>query len=424
MRLKSRLVLILALAAPAPASSLAAGKLPNVIILSVDALRADHTSFYGYPRRTTPNIDKVAARGTVFTDASSLIPLTCPSFSTVFTSLPTWENKVNRNGIPLGPQFETLPAMLRAAGFTTAAFVGSSPLYHTRSGFKPGFTYYSDGGLAVLMELDARIMTRRAQKLLEQGLPEPFFLWLHYPDPHQPHWPMPGKSFRHAPSAGHARNRVEDYYDSEIAYSDHWLGVLLDDLQARGMLDNTLIIITADHGENVGANGKKFIGHGRHLYQTILNVPLIISGPGIPQGRKISDPVELLDLSPTILAYLGLQPGKRMEGRELISAIKQAGALKPVPFHFESYGLMVPDLPGLKKIARKSRPVVIGMRAGDYKIIYTFKKDSWELYNLKDDPCEDHNLFDPADPDFQALAGQLVEFYQKRGRTGPAIPGP
>ncbi|HUT55137.1 MAG TPA: sulfatase [bacterium] len=423
MRLKAWLFsLLFIVAAMAPAAA-GAGKLPNIIILSVDALRADHTSYYGYPRRTTPNIDQVAARGTVFMDATSLIPLTCPSFSTVFTSLPTWENGVNRNGIPLGPEFETLPAMLRARGYTTAAFVGCSPLYHTRSGFKPGFSYYSDGGLGLLLELDAKILTRRAQKLLEKGLPEPFFLWLHYPDPHQPHWPISGHSFRKAPPAGPRRNRVEDYYDSEAAYADHWLGVLLDDLRQRGLLDNTLLIITADHGENVGGE-KKFIGHGRKLYQTILNVPLIVAGPGIPQGRKISDPVELLDLSPTILAYLGLEPGARMEGRELISAIKQASPLQPVPFHFESYGLMVLDLPGLKSLGQKSPPVVIGMRAGDYKIIYTFKKDSWELYNLKNDPQEERNLFDPADPGFRELAGQLVEFYEKRGRPGPQIPEP
>jgi arylsulfatase A-like enzyme len=311
--------------------------------------------------------------------------------------------------------------MLRAAGYTTAAFAGCSPLQRRRSGLGPGFDYYSDGGLALLLELNGRILTERAQKFFDRGIKEPFFLWAHYPDPHQPHWPMPGASFRKVPPAGHERSLVEDCYDSEVAYSDRWLGALLDDLQRRGLLDNTLVIITADHGENVGGE-KKFIGHGRKLYQSILQVPLILAGPGIPAGKRIDDPVQLIDLAPTILSFLGLAPGKDMEGRNLLPALLEDQRLDPVPLHFESYGLMVLDLPGLKKIGADSPPVVIGMREGGRKIIYTFKNNSWELYDFKRDPGESQNLFDPADPESRRLARELTQYYEKRGRKGPPIP--
>ena len=239
----------------------------------------------------------------------------------------------------------------------------------------------------------------------------------------RPHWPAPGHSFRHDPPPGNKRSMVEDYYDSELAFADHWLGVLLDDLEARGLLRNTLLIITADHGENVGGE-KKFIGHGRRLYQSILQVPLIIAGPGIPAGKKITDPVQLLDLSPTILAYLGIPPGKEMQGRSLLPAILEDQPLPPIPFHFESYGVMVLDLPGLKKLGARSGPVIIGLRSGDHKITYSFKKKIWEMYNIKDDPAEQNNLFAPADPKSQQLAAELRDYYMLRPNPSPPIPKP
>jgi arylsulfatase A-like enzyme len=274
-----------------------------------------------------------------------------------------------------------------------------------------------------MMELDAGTLTRRVQALLDEGVSEPFFLWIHYADPHQPHLPPPGHGFRSDRIRGKKQSRTEDYFDSEVAYADHWIGVLINDLELRGLLENALVIITADHGENLGGQGSKnFVGHGRALYQSILRVPLILCGPDLPAGERIDDPVQMLDISPTVLAYLDLPPGGEMEGRDLLPAIMEGRALEPVPFYFETYSVAVPDFPGLDKLGAKTGPIAVGMRVGPIKITYGFWTRAWEMYNLDDDPGEQNNLFDPDDPRFRLLAEELREWYVQREKPGPDLP--
>jgi arylsulfatase A-like enzyme len=414
-------LVLAALLSAAPA--FAAPDMPNVIILSVDALRADHASCYGYCRATTPNIDRLAGQGVMFMDASALIPLTNPSITTLFTSMPPCKTGVSRNGISLPKGAETLPGLLRARGYTTVGVVGSWPLHRSRSGQAHSFDHYLDRYLSVMMELDAGTLTRRVQALLDQGVSEPFFLWVHYADPHQPHLPKSDHSFRADRTGGNKRSRTVDYFDCEVAYADHWIGVLIDDLEQKGLLDNALVIITADHGENLGGQGgRNFVGHGRALYQSILRVPLILCGPDLPAGQRINDPVQMLDISPTVLAYLDLPPGGEMEGRDLLPAIMEGHALDPVPFYFETYSVAVPDFPGLDKLGARTGPVAIGMRVGPIKITYGFWTRTWEMYNLDDDPGEKNNLFDPDDPRFRLLAEELRKWYVQRERPGPDLP--
>ena len=212
------------------------------------------------------------------------------------------------------------------------------------------------------------------------------------------------------------RSVVERYYDQEVAYADHWIGVLLDELHSRGLLENTILIISADHGENLGGE-KKFFGHGRRLYTPILQVPLLISGPGLPTGRRFPGPVHSLDFAPTVLGLLGLPVGARMEGRDLSGLILHGETVDPVPMFYESYSVAV-MIPGTEKYFRDhSPPVVLGMRDGKWKLVYTLKKRAWEMYDLEADPEETRNLYDPADPDFLLLSGKLRGYYQLRGRT-------
>lgn len=407
------LAAMLLLARPAPAFDK-----PNIIIISVDALRPDHMSINGYPRATTATLDEVARSGVSFTDFSASVPLTNPSIATLFTSQSPDKTSVNRNGIPLRRGVTTLPGILRAHGYTTAAVVGSWALDGNRSGLARHFDYYDDHGLSFMIELDARTVTRRAQRLFSEKLEEPFLLWVHYSDPHQPHLPKPGHGFRGdgMTQAG----RTGDYYDSELFYTDGWINVLLADLEAGGALDNALLVITADHGEGLGENGA--YGHGRWLYQTTLSTPLIMAGPDIPSGEYFEAPARIIDVAPTIIAYIGIDPPADMEGRNLIPAMNREAELESPAMYFETYTVAVIDVPGFRTLGRNSSPTAVGLRVRDLKITYYFGRKEWEMYDLTYDPMEEHNLCDPDDPDFRDMAELLYRHYTERNRKGRSMP--
>ena len=391
---------------------------PNVIILSVDAMRADHMGYYGYPRNTTPNLDRVMSQGTAFMDASALTPLTNPSIASFFSSLPAYQTGSVRNGVPVRRDLETLPGILRAHGYTTAAVVGCAPLQASRSGLAKDFDHWLDGGTEVLLMLEAGMMTRRALSLIRRGLPEPFFFFIHYPDPHQPHVGMPGFSFRKVPPAGERRSLIEDYYDSELARCDHHAGRILDAMQEKGYLDNALIIVMSDHGEHLGGDEKGGIGHGRKLFQSILRIPFTMTGPGLPAGKELEAPVQMLDFAPTILDYLGLPRGREMQGRSLMPLILDDKPPEPVPFFFESYSVMVMAVlePVQRFIGKRSPAVITGVRDHDLKLIHVFKNNVWEMFDIRKDPEETNNLFRPDDPESRRMAEILYDWHQKRGR--------
>lgn len=394
---------------------------PNIIIIGVDAMRADHMGTYGYPRNTTPNFDKLAEQGVKFTDATSHIPLTNPSAASFFTSLPPYKTGSVRNGIPVSKEVETLAGILQRHGYTTVSVAGCAPLYHSRSGLHHGFDYWIDDGLFFMLELNASIMTERAIEFFETELKEPFLFWTHFPDPHQPHRDYKGYSFKREPPPGiKGRNEIEDGYDSEIAYCDHHAQLILNVLEEKGYLDNALIIITSDHGEHLGGGGSP-VGHGRLLYQSVLNVPLIMKGPGIEGGKTIDEPVQLMDFAPTILSYAGIDAGENMMGRDLMPLIRNGVLPEPVPFYLETYSYMVPDIPIWKSAAKNSAPLLIGMRKGDYKIIYNFAGGKWELYNLAEDPHEKNNIFDKDTDKAEKMAHELGEWYERRGRAEASL---
>lgn len=399
---------------------------PNVILISVDTLRADHLSCYGYSRTTTPNLDQLAEKGVKFLDVTSAIPLTNPALSALLTSLPPSQTGVTRNGLSLRPEHQTLAELLRDQGYITAAVVSSWPLHGSRSGLARGFDYYYDRlarkyYLGMKIERDARWVTRQAEARLAAGLPEPFFLWVHYADPHRPHLTQSDYRFHHPPGENSKQARVEDRYDSEIVHTDRWIGVLLDDLERRSLHERSLIIVLSDHGESLG--DQHFFGHGRRLYQSILHIPLILVGPELPAGKEVSAPVHMLDIAPTILDYLRLPPVPNMTGQSLLAAVSADQHPEPKPMFYETYGVAVPGLPGLKKRWSQAGPVVIAMRLGPLKIIYSFRHRQWELYNLEEDPKEEHNLFDPDDPEIRVLADQLMQWYQARYSSSQSPPG-
>ncbi len=401
------------------AGGLGAKTLPNVIIISVDAMRPDHISAFGYPRPITPNIDRVAKSGVIFLDATTTIPLTNPAQATLFTSRSISQTGVNRNGITLLPGNRTLAEILKEKGYHTSAVVSCWAAYHGRSGLQRGFEHYQDSGTGLMLELDAGVVTQRALKLLGSGIEEPFFLFVDYSEPHQPHDLYPAMGNQEPGLVDDDRPAVQKNYDSEIAYADYWIGVLLSELEARGWLQNSLVIIMSDHGEGLGE--KNYVGHGRKLYEHILRNSLTISGPELPKGTAVQAPVNMLDVAPTILSYLGVKPPAEMEGRNLLPHIKTGSALEPEPMYYETNSTAVLDLPGLKKIGRTTPPTAIGLRVGDLKIVYDLKENTWEIYDLAEDPGENHNLFNPEDPDHRKLAEELLENFRAKSAAGKSL---
>ena len=319
------------LAGPAqPAHEAAAA--PNILLVTVDTLRADHLGCYGFAGARTPVIDALAARGTRFETAVAHSPITGPSHASILTGLTPLRHGVRNNSdyvLPSG--VPTLPAILAGAGYRTAAFVSGFPL-EQRFGFDRGFETYdarfprgTDPRRAPYVERPADLTTRAAVRWLDEraASPGPWFLWVHYYDPHSPY----------EPPAEYASAFAGRAYDGEIAFADAQLGLLLRRLDEHGLSLRTLVLVTADHGESLGEHGEAT--HGMFVYDSTLRVPLILAGPGIPRGRTATVVGRGIDVSPTILDYAGQPAPAAIEGRSVRPAI-EGQAMSDEPAYAES----------------------------------------------------------------------------------------
>jgi arylsulfatase A-like enzyme/Tfp pilus assembly protein PilF len=283
---------------------------PNVLLVTIDTLRADHVGAYGADQAETPTLDGLAARGTRFETAISSSPLTLPAHAALLTGRHPPRLGVRHNGVyHLANEATTLAERFRAAGYATGAFVSAFVLSE-RYGLSQGFDVYDDEtGLEPAaprgyLERDASAVTRSARAWLDERS-EPFFAWVHYYDPHA--------SYR--PPAPFDERFGERPYDGEIAYVDSQLSVLLD-VVAESTAENTLVVVTADHGESLGEHQEA--DHGFGLYDTVLRVPLVVRGPGVPAGRVVDDLVRSIDLTPTLLDLAGLAPIAEADGASLV----------------------------------------------------------------------------------------------------------
>jgi arylsulfatase A-like enzyme len=367
----------------------------NVILIILDALRADHLSCYGYHRDTSPYIDSLSESGTLWMNTQSQAPWTLPSHASIWTGLSVKSHGTNFvqtvgfEGVEL--QLDTLlpslPAVLQNADFQTAGFV-NIVLISEKFGFNHGFDWYDcndDGNRTAAATVDA------FNKWLDsRDDPERFFCVIHLYDIHAPYNPAP--PFDTAFSAegtngiiawdGNITNdralHLIDMYDSEILYTDNELGRLFSGLRQRGIADSTLIIVTSDHGDEFLDHGG--IGHGCTLYQEVMHVPLIFSGPGIEQGIISRVPAALYDIMPTVISYLDIEVPEGVEGVDLLSqdhdqlrAIPSGGTnpQKAIVMH-ES----ISDLP--------TCAVVWGYE----KVIAFMEEDRFIQFDLDEDPEE------------------------------------
>jgi arylsulfatase A-like enzyme len=388
---------------------------PSVVLITVDALRPDHLGCYGYSRDTSPNLDRMAAESLVFDRCFANGSETRFSIPSLFTGFLPHETRAYER-IPLPAEVVTLAEMLSAGGFETAAVVGNYVLREDR-GFSQGFRLYDDDledeeQVRRWPESTAEHTTDRAVALLRDDLPEPFFLWVHYQDPHGPYTPPAPHAERFldrslsslelpAIESSSGRGGIPHYqvlgpsrdfheyvsrYDGEIHYQDAHFERLLAALKERGLYDDALIVVTSDHGEALGEHGYYFT-HGDSLYNEQLRVPLIVRFGDDLVGRR-TDLAQHLDLVPTILGRAGIDPGLPLRGRDLLdpgSAETEIVAEMNTP--------VAPDSPKFSI-----------MKDG-WKLIHTPSEERTELFDLGEDPFEERDV--AADPRHEELLEAL-----------------
>ncbi|HKB78862.1 MAG TPA: sulfatase-like hydrolase/transferase [Thermoanaerobaculia bacterium] len=375
MRIRFLAASLLAAAAMS-AGSCARSQRPNVLIITIDTLRADHLGAYGYGLAHTPNIDRLATQGLLCTDDVASAPLTMPSHTSIFTGLFPPAHGVRDNGAyALGDGAVTLAERLRDAGYTTHAFV-SAIVLSRRYNLNQGFETYDDDLWAEDAPPLFMIRERPAPKTGARFLAwfrdwsktkqKPFFGWVHFFDAHQPYHPTQA-DLAIAPTA----------YDAEISAVDREIGKIVDALKADGTLDHTLLIITADHGESLGEHGEKT--HGIFVYDATVRVPLIVRYPRLFSPRTYRGPVRSVDITPTVLAVLGLPHGNGMDGRSLLEPFRGKQPPPDLPQYSESL---------MSELGFGMAPLY-AIRDGGYKFIRVPRP---ELYDLRKDPHELTNL--------------------------------
>jgi arylsulfatase A-like enzyme/Flp pilus assembly protein TadD len=346
---------------------------PNVLLVTIDTLRADHVGAYGAGFAETPTLDALAAEGTRFSRAFASSPLTLPSHAALLTGRQPHQIGVRHNGMyTLAPAEESLPERLRDAGWATGAFVGAWVLA-ARFGLDQGFDRYDDAtsaGLAApggYAERRADAVSDAALAWLESA-PRPFFLWAHYYDPHA--------SYR--PPAPYAERFAGRLYDGEIAWVDAQLGRLVAALRARGELDRTLVVVTSDHGESLGEHDE--LTHGYTLHDAVLRVPLVLRGPGVPAGRVVDPLVRSVDVAPTVLAWLGQDGLAATAGHDLRPLWQGADPAERVAYSET-----------LATELELGWSPLFSIRTRRFRYVQAPRP---ELYDLESDPAERENLLE------------------------------
>lgn len=369
----------------------------NILLFTIDTLRADHLGCYGHRRAATPRIDRLAREGVLFEQAVAQVPVTLPSHASILTGIyPPVHGVRDNTYFRLDPDALTLAEHLRANGYRTAAFVGAYVL-DASFGLGQGFDVYDDrvGSMEAsspgsFAERSAGEVVRAFAGWLKAAPSEgPFFAWIHFFDPHMPYAP---------PSPFRERFRSSPY-DGEVAYTDQQVGVALDELRARGQLDDTLVVLTSDHGESLGEHGERT--HGFFVYDATLRIPLILRSPrSLPAGLTVEAQVTTVDLAPTLLELAGVSVPEGVQGRSLVRMMNGEEGETPLrPAYAECY---VPQL------NFRWAPLV-ALRQQGFKYIDAPRA---ELYDLTRDPGETDNLVAKYPDRAKRMKEQLVRLLE------------
>ncbi len=387
---------------------------PNVLLVSIDTLRRDHVSIFDgeNPRTSTPRIDSVGESGVVFFDAVTPIPETAPAHATMLTGLHPIQHGLSSNGMSLTTGATTLSRALRNEGYAVGAFV-SSYAVDSHTGLDRDFHVYDDDFIPFIRGLsELGVSNLMAKVLMKFGSPEdfswllerdgidtnveamnwidragdnPWFAMVHYFEPHAPYEaPSATVDHRDLLSSPHhiftldEANELRRLYALEAEESDALVGDLLDFLDDRGLTENTMVIVTADHGEQLGEHDIFFHHHG--LFEESIRVPLVMSAPFASLVGEVSQQVRLTDLAPTILSVLGLEPLPEASGVSLLTWIN------------------TPDAPSMSTtlLGRRTPSLgdgrMLGLRTAEVKYLVDESSGEEWMYNLIDDPLEANDI--------------------------------
>lgn len=409
----------------------------NVLLVTIDTLRSDHCSVQGYARKTTPQLERFAGRGARFELAYAPTATTAPTHATILTSLYPIAHGLRKNGEVLNADLRTLAEILKDRGYRTAAVVSSFVL-DAKFGFSQGFDAYDDDFEAAsatmreqvwqdheiggAFDQPANIATDKAIRWLRQprSAQQPFFLWVHYFDPHAPY--VPPEPFASRFTRQDADSDLEAQiaaYDGEIAFADGEIGRLLEFIDSSALSPDTLVVITADHGEGLMQHGHPH--HGAQIYEEAVRVPLLVRLPGrVAEGKTFGEPVELVDLLPTVLELTGIEAQGGLEGRSLAGVLEGReilDPLRPVYLHRRHYD---PGQVGEIYVSGE----MFGIRVGPWKYIEGVEEHTRELFNLENDPGERVNLYEPANAVVLELASGLQAWKKASARATPAPGAP
>ena len=361
----------------------------NVLLIVIDTLRADHLGFSGYDIKTT-HMDSLAYGGTNFIDTACQYPMTLPSHASIMTgTFPQYHGIRNNGNYYLEEDFTTLAEVLKENGFVTAAFIGSVVL-DSKFGLEQGFDLYEDTFKTpdYLENIESQNLAQdvyqSAKNWFDANHQKKFFMWVHFYDPHAPYLPPPPFD-----------KRYKNSYDGEVAYTDVYVGKLIDMLQEKRVYKNTLIILTSDHGEGLGEHDE--LTHGIFLYDTTIKVPLLFHCPGIiPQEKVVKDQVRSVDIMPTILDILKIKGINSIQGESLVP-LMESGKPKEVFSYTETY---------FPFLSNGWAPLNC-LRGKGFKFI---KAPKPELYDLFADPGELHNILDEKPQTAREMMKQLDEW--------------
>jgi arylsulfatase A-like enzyme len=384
----------------------------NVLVLILDQLQADRLHCYGNPRNTSPNIDRLAQNGVRFSHFFTVAPWTSPSFASLHTSLYPSRHGVTLEWRPGAPLIDKdtpmLVPMFKFHGYYTTAFVnnGFGGLELTGRGFDE---YFVGQQSVQLMNITERVpgrtllgsqTTKLALSWLDEHKSQPFFLYIHFFEPHSPYDPPPaddifksqdyphlfdtGYDIAHSPAKRLAMlgdqkaiRRLYELYDGKIHFIDRYVGQILDHLQALGLQENTLVLLTSDHGELLYSHPSDYLTFDhRSLYDSVMHIPLIVAGPHVPKGSVVDGLASNIDTAPTVLALAGLPPLSDAQGQSLVPLIHgEKESLNPYIFLEEDLG-----------------PPARSVRSSHYKLIRYLWTGEELLFDLDRDPGEQNNI--------------------------------
>ena len=383
---------------------------PNVLLITLDTTRADHLGCYGYPKNTSPHLDRLAASGVLFEHASAQAAVTNVSHASILTGLNPYTHGLRvLHGVAenrLAASHTTLAEFFQDAGYQTGAFVSAFPVT-ARFGLDQGFQIFDAEFMTVPEEqaigpggvVNTGGNQRRAGDTTDAALTwlakteGPFFLWVHYFDPHDTQLLPPDDYLRRYPAlrTDDNRSRLRAAYDMEIGYMDFHIGRLLEELRDKGLLEQMVVVATSDHGEGLGDHD--WWTHGV-LYQEQIRVPLMIKAPTVPAGRQVSHLVRTIDIVPTVLELVGLHAPAQsvIEGRSLVPLFEDGAEDPGYVAYADSVNMLTYGSPG--GIQDIKDDMLFSVTQVPWKFIYhAGRPTNSKLYDLAQDPEESQNLF-------------------------------